>query len=266
MTEGALPRTYIRRMAEMSFVLSKVDTSISTLDTLRRLDMKLVGQYAQYPDAVALEQKPHHLNFYLPHCGSNGITDVNGYSRIVYENIYPYIDLWVYSGKRGQKMMYVIRPFGDPTHIQMQFTGQTALDVDVNGWLKLQMEEKWIMLPEAVAYQVGVNQEIIPVNWTPEYSANTDNGRVAFTFDQYDRYRPLVLLIGPPPPFGAGDNDEPGLCWSTYCGGATTSTMSSPPKIWRTTTMLLGTPVRPLSPFLKHQASSHTSAVWFPSS
>ncbi len=212
-------RTYIRKNAQMSFVISRSDTIASTLDTLHRLDMRLVGDYAQYPDAVALEEKPHYLNFYLPHCGQGGVTEVPGYGRIVYENIYPHIDLWVYSGKRGQKMMFVVHPFGDPAQIQMQFTGQDDMDVNVNGWLRMQMQERWIILPEAVAYQVDEQQNIIPVNWTAEYVLEENDDVVGFSFDQYDRYKPLILLIGPPPASG-GTPYTAGVCWSTYFGGS----------------------------------------------
>ncbi len=49
-TEGAQPRAYIRKGGKISFVMASVDTICSTLDTLRRLDMELVGEGAQHPD------------------------------------------------------------------------------------------------------------------------------------------------------------------------------------------------------------------------
>lgn len=217
-TEGALPRTYIRREAVMSFVMSAIDTSVSTADTLWRLDMELVGTHAQRPDAAPYILRERHLNFHLPHCGASGITDVQGYNRIVYDDIYPDIDLWVYSGARGQKMMFVVGTHGDPANIEMLFTGQDELDVDVNGWLKLQMQNRWIGLPEAVAYQVDVNENIIPVSWTPNYVANNNSGIVTFDFDGFDRYKPLIFLIGPPPPQG-GPPVTDGVCWTSYQGG-----------------------------------------------
>jgi hypothetical protein len=218
-TEGAQPRAYIRRGGKISFVLASVDTTSSTLDTLRRLDMELVGEGALHPDAVSFLQKGYMQNFYLPHCGQDGVTNVRGYSRILYPSVYHGIDMWMYSGQRGQKLMFVIQPGAHPADLQMQFTGQDQMDVDVLGWLKMQLGNKWIRLPQAVAYQYNNNNEITPVNWTADYLADNGSGVVGFNFETYDTTKPLVLLIGPPPMQGGPSIFTPGLCWSTYLGG-----------------------------------------------
>ncbi len=217
-TEGAQPRAYIRRGGKISFVLASVDTTSSTLDTLRRLDMELVGEGAQHPDAVSFLQKGYMQNFYLPHCGQEGVTNVRGYNRILYPGIYQGIDMWMYSGQLGQKLMFVIHPGAHPADLQMQFTGQDQMDVDMLGWLKLQMGNKWIRLPQAVAYQYDNNNMITPVNWTADYLANNGSGVAGFNFEAYDITKPLVLLIGPPPAGGTTPFTD-GVCWSTYFGG-----------------------------------------------
>jgi hypothetical protein len=219
-TEGAQPRAYLRRDGKISFVLASVDTTSSTLDTLRRLDMELVGEGALHPDAVPFLQKGYMQNFYLPHCGQEGVTNVRGYNRILYPGVYHGIDMWMYSGQRGQKLMFVIQPGAHPADLQMQFTGQDQMDVDVLGWLKMQLGNKWIRLPQAVAYQYNNNNVITPVNWTADYLADNGSGVVGFNFETYDTTKPLVLLIGPPPAGGGGAYaEENGLCWSTYLGG-----------------------------------------------
>lgn len=217
-TEGAQPRAYIRKGGKVSFVVASVDATSSTLDTLRRLDMELVGEGAQHPDAISFIEKGYQQNFYLPHCGTNGITGVRGYNRILYPQVYAGVDMWVYSGALGQKMMFVIAPGSSPAAVQMQFTGQDNMDVDVNGWLRMQVYNKWFALPEAVAYQYDQNNVITPVTWGPTYLPNTGSGVVGFQFEQYDPTKPLVLLIGPPPPQG-GPPVTDGVCWATYQGG-----------------------------------------------
>ena len=86
-------RTSPRR--KISFVLASVDTTSSTLDTLRRLDMELVGEGAQHPDAVSFLQKGYMQNFYLPHCGQEGVTNVRGYNSCLPRNIprHRYVDV-----------------------------------------------------------------------------------------------------------------------------------------------------------------------------
>lgn len=93
------------------------------------------------------------------------------------------------------------------------------MDLDVFGNLKLLMEERWIVLPEAVAYQYDSGNGIHPLSWTAEYVPNENTGQVGFTFDTYDTSMPLVLLIGPPPmpPTPPGSGVPP--CWSTYVAG-----------------------------------------------
>jgi hypothetical protein len=216
-SEGSTPNVFIRRQGAMSLVLAKMDTVMNTLDTLHRLDMSFTGENFQAPDAQATVLKTAHKNFYLPHCGS-GITHVAGYNRIVYPGIYPDIDLHLYCGSRGVKMAIVIRPGADPGDVQLHFEGQDQMALDVFGNLKLLLQDKWIVLPEAVAYQYDQNNAVTPVNWTAEYIPNNNTGVVGFTFDAYDTTKSLVLLIGPPP-FMGGTPYTDGVCWSTYFGG-----------------------------------------------
>lgn len=218
-TEGAYPRTYIRRGGNFSLVLSDADTSASTLDTLRRLDVSFTGELVNQPDALGSSQRVEHMNFYLPPCGTEGKTFVHGYKRIVYHDLYPHVDLWIFSGALGQKMLFVVHPGGNPDDITFRFNGQDDLDVDVMGWLRLQMQNKWIVLPEAVAYQYDQSNTILPVSWTVDYQHVDGSDQVGLSFGTYDPAKPLVFLIGPPPSGMGGGYDEPGLCWSTYYGG-----------------------------------------------
>ena len=77
---------------------------------------------------------------------------------------------------------------------------------------------KWIRLPQAIAYQYDTNNTITNVPWTANYTPDNNNGIVGFTFGNYNRYKPLVLLIGAPPMGGEPVQSE-GLCWSTFLGG-----------------------------------------------
>jgi hypothetical protein len=217
-TSGALPRAYFRKSGLFSLVLGTGD-SVS-VDTLRRLDVACVGPHANYPDPIVWVMKDQYANFYLPQCGPNGATQVHPYRRVIYPEMYPLIDMHVYSGQLGQKLAFVVNPGGDPKDIQLQFTGQDQLDVDVYGNLKIMLQDKWVTLPEAVAYQVEDDGTISWVNWTAEYEVYDGQATARLNFDAFDHNKPLVFLIGPPA-LGGGDPyyEETGLCWSTYYGG-----------------------------------------------
>lgn len=134
--------------------------------------------------------------------------------------MYPLIDMHIYSGKMGQKLAFVVNPGGDPKDIQLQLTGQDQLDVDIYGNLKILLEGKWVVLPEAVAYQVEANNSITAVNWTAEYQVDNGQATVRFNFDLFDHSKPLVFLIGPAALGGTPNYSEEGICWSTYYGGS----------------------------------------------
>ncbi|HRA17928.1 MAG TPA: hypothetical protein PLZ24_12365, partial [Flavobacteriales bacterium] len=158
-TTGSLPRAYFRKDGSFSLVLASVDTT-TMADTLRRLDITCVGPEANYPDPIVWEMKQRYANFYFPQCAPNGATNVHAYARVIYPEMYPLIDMQIYSGRMGQKLAFVVNPGGDPKDIELQLTGQDQLDVDIYGNLKILLDGKWVVLPEAVAYQVESNNDI----------------------------------------------------------------------------------------------------------
>ncbi|MCO5274328.1 MAG: hypothetical protein M9900_05345 [Flavobacteriales bacterium] len=218
-TSGAVPRAYFREEGSFSLVLDTPGDSLSGVDTLRRLDLTLTGPNAMHPDPVVWTMKDQYAHFYLPQCGPNGATFVHPYHRVIYKGIYPHIDMHIYSGKIGQKIAFVINPGGDPKDIELQFEGQDHMDVDVYGNLKLLIADKWVTIPQALAYQVANDGTILPVNWTATFNAYDGVGRAYFNFDAYHPEKPLVLLIGPHAMGGVPPYEEYGLCWSTYYGG-----------------------------------------------
>ena len=63
------------------------------------------------------------LNYFLPQCGVNGITQVEGYNRLFTPNIYPNIDLHYYSNTFGLKMYFVVKPNTDGNNIVLNIAG-----------------------------------------------------------------------------------------------------------------------------------------------
>ncbi|HMN06140.1 MAG TPA: hypothetical protein PKD45_10460 [Flavobacteriales bacterium] len=217
-TTGAMPRAFFRKDASFSLVVATRDT-VAQVDTLRRLDITCVGPTANAPEPISWMMKDQYAHFYLSGCGPNGAEYVHPYHRVIYPEIYDSIDMHIYSGRLGQKLAFVVNPGGDPKEIALQFEGQDYLDVDLYGNLRLLLADKWVTLPQAMAYQVDANGTILPVNWTATYYANNNIGRAYFDFDAFDHGKPLVFLIGPPALGVAETYDEYGLCWSTYYGG-----------------------------------------------
>jgi hypothetical protein len=92
-----------------------------------RLDVVLVGANK---DAQLLkeEQQVYYENYYLPSVGENGAT-AHSYNRVVYKNVYPYIDWVLYSKNNQLKYDFVVRPGGRVSDIQLRYEGATGLEL-----------------------------------------------------------------------------------------------------------------------------------------
>ena len=216
-SQGTLPTVYTRTESRVSFAIHIADTIYATVDTIYHLEMFPVGLNAATVDPVGSAPMGHQLNYFLPHC-DNGITSVGGFSRVVYEGIYPSTDLHFYSGGFGQKMALVCWPGADPDDIALQFNGQDSLAYDLIGNLRFYHDGRYFTLPHAVAYQFDENEQIIPVFWDATFEANLNAGIVQFQWSDYDPDLPLVFLVGLPP-LGGSEYNTPGVCWSSYLGG-----------------------------------------------
>lgn len=214
-TEGAMPRAYFRKNSTMSIVLHEPTSLLPNTPLLaHRLDVRPYLAANVEPTANVI--KDHYRNYYLPWCGPNG-AHANGYDRLKYPDVYDNIDMVFYSGSGGQKMAFYCWPGSDPTKLALQFWGQDSLKVDVAGFLKVWKNGTWVKLEEAVAYQVGTNNEVIPLAWNASYVNPNNDDVIEIAFDSYDPELLLVLQIGPTPV--SASSDAQGFCWNTFYGG-----------------------------------------------
>lgn len=214
-SEGGMVRRYVRDNGSTAFVINNADTTGH--DTLLRVDMIASGEMALLPDVLAQYQTGGLNNYYLPHTAP-GITGVPGYKRVVQENIYEEIDLIHYSGSSGDKMALVIWPGGNPEDVLLQFNGQDSLGIDpLLEDLIIYLRGKEIRIPEAVAYQIDLNENVIPLAWDADWVEAGSDQYATVSFDAYDPGLPVVLLFGRPP--SGGPIQTPGVCWSSYLGG-----------------------------------------------
>lgn len=125
-----------------------------------------------------------------------------------------------YAGSSGPKLSFVCWPGSDPEQIQLEFNGQDSIKVDLLGYLKIYLDERWIELREAVAYQFDGGFDTYPLAWGAEYEEVNGEDVISFYFDTFDPALPLVLLIGMPPAPSWDPPDPKNLKWSSYMGGS----------------------------------------------
>ncbi len=218
-TDGGVPGIYLRDSSRVSFTMVRADTIIATPDTAWRVDMRLSGGKVRAVVPMAVDPTDHYRNYYLPWCGPEGAT-VRGFGRVVYEDIYPFIDLHFYSGSGGPKLAFVVRPGGDFENIELTFEGQDSLTVDGYGVLHVHASSMTFPLVGGLAYQVNNMGVVVPIDSVAYLnSAGSPVVDLGMGFSAlYDPDLPLVIQVGWPPVV-AGQNTTEGVCWSTYLGG-----------------------------------------------
>lgn len=231
-TDKCFPNIFLAQ-DRVSFVFPLIDSDTATMDTISRFDLIHVGELVNTePDLEASEQVGGYLNFLLPQCvdpetGEFLCSGVNGYSRIIYHDLYEGINLHVYSNASGVKLYYEVEPGANPNQIMLQVEGLDSLHVHPY-YLELYQSNESFELPAAIAYQIDGEDEnpIITPNWTPSFTQQNGD-EVMFNLGTYNTDLPLILQIGVPQ-FGYSANGDPikNLEWSTYYGGAVSKSTS----------------------------------------
>ncbi len=124
------------------------------------------------------------------------------YGGVVYEALYPGIDL-IYDGKEGQlKSTYVVAPGADPDLIRWHHEGVEGVQVDQSsGDLVVTLSGTTLLERAPIAWQ-EINGQRVPVSVS--YALDGD-GNVSFALGSYDRTLPLII--------------DPVLSYSTFLGG-----------------------------------------------
>ena len=199
---------------QISFVVSIIDTSASTQDTMHRIDMGFVKSGRSYSSVMPINRKSVYNNYYLGHI-PEGREDVPLFERLVYPNVYDNIDLMLSSNGSGAKYYFICKPGSDPDSISLNFTGQSGLNISNND-LHIETALEDIVLSEASAFQINGSGNSVSVSWTPSYSIS--GGEVNITTGTYNTSLDLVIQINSD--FTSGTNAADGnLEWSAWLGG-----------------------------------------------
>lgn len=215
-SDGSYPALLLHRASLVSMVMDAPDT-VPGFARKTRVDFKPVGERAAEVEPVGRVMRENFRNYYLPHTMPNGVEEVYGYSEVLYADIFPGIDMRFYGTGLGQKLSFICWPESNPEELMLQFLGLDSLGLTVDSLLRLYIGEEFVDLPEAVAYQVDATNEIVPINWRPNWKVvSTDI--VGFEFEARDPDLPIILQIGPGPKHAQEVSDTP-PCWGTLFGG-----------------------------------------------
>jgi len=121
-------------------------------------------------------------------------TSLPTYSQLVYENLWPGIDL-VYTGTINRlKYKFIVKPNADPNQICLSYKGASDLLVTDNGELNVTTPVGEIVDGTPYAYQESSNRRIdVPMSYDL-CGGTKDNGfDYRFRVGSYDTTKPLIL-------------------------------------------------------------------------
>ncbi len=117
------------------------------------LRMKWAGANS-HVEPIGLEALPGQSNYFIGNDAASWQTGVPHYAKLLYEDIYPGIDLlcyWSYDGKLEYD--FVVEPGGDPGAIQLTFEGPDQLEISESGDLIVGLSATRIYHRKPVIYQ-----------------------------------------------------------------------------------------------------------------
>ncbi|MBK9147315.1 MAG: hypothetical protein IPM12_05765 [Flavobacteriales bacterium] len=155
-----------------------------------RMDMVLEGA-AVAPHITAEGRSSDYTNYY-----QHDALGVHCYSRIVYHDVYPGIDLVFHTTEKGMKYDFIVHAGADPAAISMRFKDHEELRLDSDGRLIHGNRMGRFIEERPMSFQGGAE---IPTRFALK------GDRLSFTIAEYDRTRTLVI--------------DPPRVWGTYYGG-----------------------------------------------
>src|SRR5262249_23238379 len=155
--------------------------------------------------AVGTEPLGTRVNYFLGNDPAQWHTNVPTFGRVMYEGVYPGIDLVYYGSNQQLEYDFVVAPGANPRQIQLSLTGVNSVHIDAGGDLVLQAGDVPLRQHKPYLYQEadGVRREVAG-NFVLQ--AADSSYQVGFAVGAYDASRPLVI-------------DPVVLGYSTYLGG-----------------------------------------------
>jgi hypothetical protein len=216
------PTTYILQ-DRVSFCEATSDTSkVNPIDSLSRVDMIFVEANKNTTIYPFEFQNNTSLNYFLPHTGAAGITNVKGGTRLMMPNIYPNIDLHYYSNATGFKYYFVVKPGGNPKHIQIRFDGALNTSLSPNNDLTVQSGLGSFKFEKPTIYNVTFALTT-PLSSGSNGWVNQGTNLYSIDAGSYNPSLPLVIEIDRGN-LVASPSANANLEWSTYVGGSNLET------------------------------------------
>ena len=155
------------------------------------------------PAMTGAERLPGIVNYLIGNDPALWRTNISTYAGILYQQLYPGIDL-CYDGTSGQlKGTYIVAPGADPNLIRWRHNGATDVHLDeATGSLVIALSGSTLIEHTPIAWQeVNGQRASVPASYVL-----ANDGSVGFALGSYDPVLPLTI--------------DPTLSYGTYLGGS----------------------------------------------
>src|SRR3982751_1779100 len=144
---------------------------------------------------------PGDVNYFIGNAQASWRTGVRRYADVVYQELWPHIDLRVREDAGVLKYQFHVRPGGQVSDIRLAYDGASGLGVNAEGTLVVDTTMGELRDAAPVSYQ-EIGGRVVPVD-----SAFTVHGTrdVGFSVPRYRTDRELIV--------------DPGIAYTTFLGG-----------------------------------------------
>ena len=168
---------------------------------IHRIDISFVNSN---PNAIITASEPasDYINYYTTGTTEQGVTNVHHYKKVLYQNIYPNIDVEFVLNENKFKYNFIVHPNGNVNDIQLKFDGANNTSLTTDGHITIETAYGNIdeSIPSTYQLDANNNQQTIAAN----FKLQTSNS-YGISVGNYDATK--TLIIDPAP-------------WATYFGGS----------------------------------------------
>ncbi|UCJ07684.1 PKD domain-containing protein [Chitinophaga pendula] len=140
------------------------------------------------PQVTADKAQEAYANYFIGNDPSKWASEVKSYQRVNYKNLYPGIDMQVYSEASQLKYDLIVNPGADPAQVKLQYDGATSMEIK-KGQLYINTSVGYVIEQSPYAYQYINNQRV-----SVKVSYQLKNNQVSFRIgNNYDNKYALII-------------------------------------------------------------------------